>query len=85
MRLTHERIQRLDPADLNHPITVVKGRRQGRRAGSFWSMASGSWCWDGRGSGRPLDELSLEQAGERDAGRLDKVRLKGTSNCTAPI
>ena len=35
VRLTHERIQRLDPADLIPPITVLKGSRQGQETREF--------------------------------------------------
>lgn len=75
VRLTHERIQRLDPADLNHPITVVKGRRQGQETREF--LVNGKRILVlMEGDLETLDELSLEQASERVRGRLDKVRLK---------
>ena len=58
VRLTHERIQRLDPADLIPPITVLKGSRQGQETREF--MVNGKRILVlMEGDLEALDELSL--------------------------
>ena len=75
VRLTHERIQRLDPADLIPPITVLKGSRQGQETREF--MVNGKRILVlVEGDLEALDELTLEQASELVRQRLDRVRLK---------
>ena len=83
VRLTHERIQRLDPADLEPSHHCGQGRRQGQESREF--LVNGKRILVlMEGSGDPRTNSAWSRRASARRGRLDRVRP--TSNCTrAPI